>query len=174
MACSQSLFSILVFVAFALAKSHIRTGHTKPDLQQPANKGKVTRNYFTLSDAAELITNRSLRESVVIAQMFEWDWDSVAAECTSFLGPAGYGYVQGKVNKVVYPNESNLTSDAPPSSLADGFPISEPCAGTRTGYRMVDGLPARLVHPHVQTRRSIPVPGHDHCVSHGWRQSHSW
>ncbi|KAH9981799.1 glycoside hydrolase family 13 protein [Russula compacta] len=32
--------------------------------------------------------------NVVIAQMFEWTWDSVAAECTSFLGPAGYGFVQ--------------------------------------------------------------------------------
>ncbi|GJE98243.1 glycoside hydrolase family 13 protein [Phanerochaete sordida] len=30
----------------------------------------------------------------VIVQMFEWTWDSVAVECTSFLGPAGYGYVQ--------------------------------------------------------------------------------
>ncbi|KII86838.1 glycoside hydrolase family 13 protein [Plicaturopsis crispa FD-325 SS-3] len=30
----------------------------------------------------------------VIAQMFEWDWDSLAAECTNFLGPAGYGFVQ--------------------------------------------------------------------------------
>ncbi|KAG8715176.1 hypothetical protein FRC09_016844 [Ceratobasidium sp. 395] len=30
----------------------------------------------------------------VIAQMFEWTWDSVAAECKAFLGPAGYGYVQ--------------------------------------------------------------------------------
>jgi hypothetical protein len=28
--------------------------------------------------------------------MFEWNWDSVAAECTTFLGPAGYGYVQGE------------------------------------------------------------------------------
>ncbi|KAG8722066.1 hypothetical protein FRC08_007487 [Ceratobasidium sp. 394] len=26
--------------------------------------------------------------------MFEWTWDSVAAECKAFLGPAGYGYVQ--------------------------------------------------------------------------------
>ncbi|KAJ7885418.1 alpha-amylase, partial [Mycena leptocephala] len=26
--------------------------------------------------------------------LFEWPWDSVASECTSFLGPAGYGYVQ--------------------------------------------------------------------------------
>jgi len=34
----------------------------------------------------------------VIAQMFEWDWDSVASECTNFLGPAGYGFVQGESN----------------------------------------------------------------------------
>ena len=32
----------------------------------------------------------------VIVQMFEWSWDSVAAECTNFLGPAGYGFVQGE------------------------------------------------------------------------------
>ena len=32
--------------------------------------------------------------------MFEWDWDSVAAECTSFLGPAGYGNVQGEILKL--------------------------------------------------------------------------
>ncbi|KIY53725.1 glycoside hydrolase family 13 protein [Fistulina hepatica ATCC 64428] len=31
----------------------------------------------------------------VIVQMFEWDWNSVADECTNFIGPAGYGYVQG-------------------------------------------------------------------------------
>jgi hypothetical protein len=31
----------------------------------------------------------------VIIQMFGWTWDSVASECTSFIGPAGYGYVQG-------------------------------------------------------------------------------
>ncbi|KAJ7184463.1 alpha-amylase [Mycena filopes] len=29
-----------------------------------------------------------------IVQLFEWPWDSVAFECTNFLGPAGYGYVQ--------------------------------------------------------------------------------
>ncbi|KAJ6497132.1 alpha-amylase [Mycena vitilis] len=29
-----------------------------------------------------------------IVQLFEWPWDSVASECTSFLGPAGFGYVQ--------------------------------------------------------------------------------
>ncbi|KAF7349720.1 Alpha-amylase [Mycena sanguinolenta] len=26
--------------------------------------------------------------------MFEWNWDSIAAECTNFIGPAGYGFVQ--------------------------------------------------------------------------------
>ena len=31
----------------------------------------------------------------VIVEMFQWNWDSVAQECTNFLGPAGYGYVQG-------------------------------------------------------------------------------
>ncbi|KAF9484818.1 glycoside hydrolase [Pholiota conissans] len=30
----------------------------------------------------------------VIIQMFEWTWDSIAAECTDFIGPAGYGFVQ--------------------------------------------------------------------------------
>jgi 1,4-alpha-glucan branching enzyme len=30
----------------------------------------------------------------VIIQMFEWNWDSLAAECKNFIGPAGYGFVQ--------------------------------------------------------------------------------
>ncbi|KAF8528372.1 glycoside hydrolase [Hysterangium stoloniferum] len=30
----------------------------------------------------------------IIVQMFEWSWDSIASECTNFLGPAGYGFVQ--------------------------------------------------------------------------------
>ncbi|KAF8153815.1 glycoside hydrolase [Crassisporium funariophilum] len=30
----------------------------------------------------------------VIIQMFDWSWDSIAAECSSFIGPAGYGFVQ--------------------------------------------------------------------------------
>ncbi|MEV1288008.1 alpha-amylase family protein [Micromonospora sp. NPDC049679] len=30
----------------------------------------------------------------VIANLFEWNWTSVASECQSFLGPRGYGYVQ--------------------------------------------------------------------------------
>jgi alpha-amylase len=30
----------------------------------------------------------------VIANLFEWNWSSVAAECVHVLGPAGYGGVQ--------------------------------------------------------------------------------
>ncbi|KAB5588890.1 Glycoside hydrolase family 13 protein [Ceratobasidium theobromae] len=37
---------------------------------------------------------RAPSASKIIVQMFEWTWDSIAAECTNFLGPAGYGYVQ--------------------------------------------------------------------------------
>lgn len=46
---------------------------------------------------AGLLTARAPTTSKkVIIQMFEWTWDSVAAECTAFIGPAGYGFVQGK------------------------------------------------------------------------------
>ncbi|MFF2622111.1 carbohydrate-binding module family 20 domain-containing protein [Oerskovia jenensis] len=30
----------------------------------------------------------------VVLNMFQWTWDAVAAECTSTIGPAGFGYVQ--------------------------------------------------------------------------------
>src|SRR5437764_14904132 len=30
----------------------------------------------------------------VIVHLFEWPWDSVANECTNFLGPKGYDAVQ--------------------------------------------------------------------------------
>ena len=52
-------------------------------------------------------------------------------------------------------------------------PFSEPCARTRSGSRVVDGLSARLVHSHIQTRQPIAVPGHDRHMSRGWRQGHS-
>jgi alpha-amylase len=39
----------------------------------------------------------------VIANLFEWNWPSVAAECTNVLGPQGYGAVQ------VAPPEDSLS-----------------------------------------------------------------
>ncbi|KAJ7660495.1 glycoside hydrolase superfamily [Mycena rosella] len=41
----------------------------------------------------------------VIVQLFEWPWESVAAECTNFLGPFGYGYAQ------VSPAMEHITGD---------------------------------------------------------------
>ncbi|KZW01365.1 glycoside hydrolase family 13 protein [Exidia glandulosa HHB12029] len=40
-----------------------------------------------------------------IVQMFGWNWDSIAQECTQFLGPAGYGYVQ------ISPPQETVTGD---------------------------------------------------------------
>ena len=42
----------------------------------------------------------------VIANLFQWNWRSVAAECTNSLGPAGYGYVQ------VSPPQENVRGTA--------------------------------------------------------------
>jgi alpha-amylase len=44
----------------------------------------------------------------IIANLFEWNWPSVAAECTNVLGPQGYGAVQ------VAPPEDSLTRDGHP------------------------------------------------------------
>ncbi|KAF5347543.1 hypothetical protein D9757_014297 [Collybiopsis confluens] len=53
--------------------------------------------------AARLVTRAS--SGGVIVQLFQWSWDSVAAECTSFIGPAGYEYVQ------VSPAQEHVTGD---------------------------------------------------------------
>jgi alpha-amylase len=44
----------------------------------------------------------------VIANLFEWNWPSVASECTNVLGPDGYGAVQ------VAPPEDSLSRDGHP------------------------------------------------------------
>ena len=46
----------------------------------------------------------------VVANLFEWNWPSVAKECTDVLGPTGYGGVQ------VAPPQDSLSSD----QLGDG------------------------------------------------------
>ncbi|KAJ7175109.1 glycoside hydrolase family 13 protein [Mycena crocata] len=49
----------------------------------------------TNSTVIRSLANRAPSGSkTVIIQMFEWTWNSVAAECTNFIGPAGYGFVQ--------------------------------------------------------------------------------
>ncbi|MBI0382382.1 alpha-amylase family protein, partial [Streptomyces albiflaviniger] len=57
----------------------------------------------TLALAASAVTLVALPQTAratppgtkdVTAELFEWKYDSVAKECTSTLGPAGYGYVE--------------------------------------------------------------------------------
>ncbi|CAE6445915.1 unnamed protein product [Rhizoctonia solani] len=43
---------------------------------------------------ATIHTRAPSGSKTVIIQMFEWSWDSIAVECTNFIGPAGYGFVQ--------------------------------------------------------------------------------
>src|SRR6266404_2643413 len=94
----------------------------------------------------------------VIAQMFEWTWDSVAEECTSFLGPAGYGFVQGEHLK---PTRAFMHRVLTVSS--------EPRTGARPGPSVVDRLPARLVQPHIQARYARPVCEYGQHLPRSWR-----
>lgn len=50
----------------------------------------------TISDNVTyaLVPRAAHSSKSVIIQMFEWSWDSIALECTNFIGPAGYGFVQ--------------------------------------------------------------------------------
>ena len=57
-----------------------------------------------------LVARAPSTNKTVIIQMFEWTWDSVAAECTNFIGPAAYGFVQGSV----YPIQSQTDTDRVP------------------------------------------------------------
>ena len=55
----------------------------------------------SFSDHYDLSTRAPTDAKTVIIQMFEWDWDSVAAECKNFIGSAGYGFVQGSIVKLI-------------------------------------------------------------------------
>lgn len=48
----------------------------------------------TTAAAAEDSSSADGRNSDVILNMFQWSWTSIAEECTSTIGPAGFGYVQ--------------------------------------------------------------------------------
>ncbi len=75
----SSWAKLSLFVAVAAALSPSVAGLRQGPATKARHFGRATAN-----------PNKS-----VIVQMFQWNWDSIAAECTNFLGPAGYGYVQG-------------------------------------------------------------------------------
>jgi hypothetical protein len=66
--------------------------------------------HLVLSSAHHDLSARAPSGSkTVIIQMFEWNWDSVAAECTDFIGPAGYGFVQGSCQVIITHVDRKLT-----------------------------------------------------------------
>ncbi len=145
------LLSIFSFVALAHARPH-------PARSAFESKGEKTSTFPVVGRRLTAF------HAAVIAQMFEWSWDSVAAECTRFLGPAGYGFVQGQ----------HLTPwMCSPVGLLT-VSLSEPCAGTHTRSRVVDGLPACLIHPHFQARHAGAVSEHDSYVPCSRRRGHCW
>ncbi|KAF7966864.1 hypothetical protein HWV62_36699 [Athelia sp. TMB] len=60
--------------------------------------------------------------------MFQWNWNSVAAECTAFLGPAGYGFVQVSPAQESISGAQWSTSYSPVSYIIDNK------LGTRDEY----------------------------------------
>lgn len=51
---------------------------------------------FTPANTTAFTSRATGSTKDVIIQLFEWNWDSVAAECTNFIGPAGYAFVKGE------------------------------------------------------------------------------
>lgn len=57
----------------------------------------------------------------VIIQMFEWSWDSIASECKDFIGPAGYGFVQGSsLFSTIYRLPTDRDTVSPPQEHIQG------------------------------------------------------
>ncbi|WP_007025012.1 alpha-amylase [Saccharomonospora iraqiensis] len=69
-------------------------------------------------------------ERDVIAQMFQWNWDSVGRECRDTLGPAGYGAVQ-----VSPPSEHVVLDGEGHPWWQDYQPVSYDLDDTRRGDR---------------------------------------
>lgn len=55
----------------------------------------------------------------VILNLFQWTWDSVASECTTTIGPAGFGYVQVSPPQEHIPGSQWWTSYQPVSYHLD-------------------------------------------------------
>lgn len=80
------------------------TGHRPPGVFR-RTAGAVAAGALTLAGVLALPATPAQADTTakgdVIANLWEWNWDSIASECTSVLGPAGYGAVQ-----VAPPSES--------------------------------------------------------------------
>ena len=86
---SWSHLSLLVAAAAALVSA-------EPSGRSSTHRINIKQKQQAADKAKSLAATSSTAPTRdVIVEMFQWSWDSVAQECTNFLGPAGYGYVQG-------------------------------------------------------------------------------
>lgn len=104
-----------------------------------------------LSTASILVLAAPSGSKPVIVQMFEWTWNSVATECTSFLGPAGYGFVQGPHSSILYLNSFFRIE------LIAVNACSEPSPRTHQRVTVVDGLSACLVQYNVEAGNTSSI-----------------
>lgn len=85
-----------------------RTRLTGPLIAVLVGSGLASVAAPTVAAAVSTVAVSSTRD--VIANLFEWNWNSVANECATVLGPDGYGAVQ-----VAPPQESiSLPGNNPP------------------------------------------------------------
>lgn len=105
----------------------------------------------------------------VIAQMFEWNWDSLAQECTDFLGPAGYGYIQGELLMILLvERRSHADTVSPahehpqgPEWSSDYEVHSKSLVHGTIAYQ----TPGCFVQPYLQARRPCSILEHDYDLS---------
>ncbi|MFE0593156.1 carbohydrate-binding module family 20 domain-containing protein [Micromonospora echinospora] len=93
----------------------------------------------------------TLNDSEVTANLWEWNWPSVAAACTNHLGPAGYGAVQ------VAPPQESVSLPNSPDGVHPWYEVYQPVSyklESRFGNRqqfaaMVDACHAAGVRVYV-------------------------
>ncbi|KZP07860.1 carbohydrate-binding module family 20 protein [Athelia psychrophila] len=88
-----------------------------PALAAPATGNNMQARYPTTGQSKD-----------VIIQLFQWNWNSVAAECTTFIGPAGYGFAQ------VSPAQESIQGAQWSSSYSPVSYIIDNKLGTRAEY----------------------------------------
>lgn len=74
------------------------TGHRPPGVFRRRTASAVAAGALALAGAVALPAASAHADTTtkgdVIANLWEWNWNSIASECTNVLGPAGYGAVQ--------------------------------------------------------------------------------
>src|SRR6478672_5656906 len=87
----RRLFRRSVLVSTVALTVGLSLGATGAGAQPGSGAGQATP---TITAQAASAPKLSSPDPGVMANLFEWNWNSVAKECTDVLGPAGYGGVE--------------------------------------------------------------------------------